>query len=232
MNEASEREAFEAWFASKPENGGKRPNREHRGDGYFTASTHRMWEAWQARAAVQPSDDGNLLLLWNTLQFFACESSYTVGERTGGVLQGCPRRPPPGPDELAMYGRNGLAALCRYLGREPEEWMLSGAAAPQAPAVQPDLRAMLVKARAGLSNGLWDYGPGQDEHDQCDALIAEIDAALSSTPAQGDASGVALPRADQREPFEPISPEWRDVIKGKTPVGVALPRADQSKGGA
>lgn len=42
------------------------------------------------------------------------------------------------------------------------------------------LREALVKAREGLSNGLWDYGPGQDEHEQCDALIAEIDAALAA----------------------------------------------------
>jgi hypothetical protein len=68
------------------------------------------------------------------------------------------------------------------------------------PVVQPELRAMLVKARAGLSNGLWDYGPGQDEHEQCDALIAEIDAALSSTPAQGDGGtgGVDVPNGEQR----------------------------------
>lgn len=40
------------------------------------------------------------------------------------------------------------------------------------------LRAMLAKARAGLSCGLWDYGPGQSEHEQCDDLLAEIDAVL------------------------------------------------------
>jgi hypothetical protein len=40
------------------------------------------------------------------------------------------------------------------------------------------LRAMLTKARAGLSGGLWDYGPGQCEHEQCNVLLAEIDGAL------------------------------------------------------
>jgi hypothetical protein len=40
------------------------------------------------------------------------------------------------------------------------------------------LTDMLTKARDGLSGGLWDYGPGQDEHEQCNALIAEIDAVL------------------------------------------------------
>ena len=42
------RAEFEEWFASQPENGGKRPNRADRGDGYYTASTQRMWESWQA----------------------------------------------------------------------------------------------------------------------------------------------------------------------------------------
>lgn len=48
----AEREAFEQWFARQPENGGRRPNRADRGDGYYTASTQRMWEAWLARAAL------------------------------------------------------------------------------------------------------------------------------------------------------------------------------------
>lgn len=76
-------------------------------------------------ADTEYTRDLNLQLVWNTLMFFACESSYTTGERTGGVLQGCPRNPPPRPDELAGYGREALAALCRFLGREPEDWMLS-----------------------------------------------------------------------------------------------------------
>lgn len=40
------------------------------------------------------------------------------------------------------------------------------------------LKEALEKARNGLSGGLWDYGPGQDEHTQCNALIEELDAAL------------------------------------------------------
>lgn len=37
---------------------------------------------------------------------------------------------------------------------------------------------LLKKARDGLSGGLWDYGPGQDEHGQCNELIDEIDTFL------------------------------------------------------
>jgi hypothetical protein len=76
-------------------------------------------------ADAEYTRDQNLQLVWNTLMFFACESSYTMGERTGGVLQGCPRKPPPSPDELAGYAQIALAALCRFVGREPEDWMLA-----------------------------------------------------------------------------------------------------------
>lgn len=40
------------------------------------------------------------------------------------------------------------------------------------------LKEALQRARNGLSGGLWDYGPGQDEHTECNALIEELDAAL------------------------------------------------------
>lgn len=46
------------------------------------------------------------------------------------------------------------------------------------------LLAALEKTRKGLSGGLWDYGPGQDEHDKCNHLIAEIDAAIASVKEQ------------------------------------------------
>ena len=41
------------------------------------------------------------------------------------------------------------------------------------------LRVILKKSRDGLSCGLWDYGPGQDEHEQCSSLIIEIDTVLT-----------------------------------------------------
>lgn len=74
--------------------------------------------------------DPNLHLLWNTLMFFSSESSYTVGERTGGVLEGCPRKPPPTHAEMAGYARRGLVALRRHLGIQPDEWMLDGGEPP------------------------------------------------------------------------------------------------------
>lgn len=40
------------------------------------------------------------------------------------------------------------------------------------------LEKSLSKARDALAGGLWDYGPGQDEHDKCNQVIGEIDAAL------------------------------------------------------
>jgi hypothetical protein len=71
--------------------------------------------------------NAHLRLVWNTLMFFASESSYTTGERTGGVLAGCPRNPPPTYAEMACYARQAAASLVRYLGREPEEWLTSSA---------------------------------------------------------------------------------------------------------
>jgi len=53
-------------------------------------------------------------------------------------------------------------------------------------AVNAELIKMLEKARSGLSNGIWDYGPGQDEHAQCNELIEEVDAAIASARKQGE----------------------------------------------
>lgn len=54
-------------------------------------------------------------------------------------------------------------------------------------AVNAELLEALEKARSGLSNGLWDYGPGQDEHAQCNELIEEVDAAIAKANAlKGD----------------------------------------------
>jgi hypothetical protein len=91
------------------------------------------------RAEMTVNDDrnGHLRVVWNTLMFFASESSYTMGERTGGVLAGCPRNPPPTPAEMACYGRWALASLVRYLGREPDEWMIIGVCCPPAPSGHP-----------------------------------------------------------------------------------------------
>lgn len=54
--------------------------------------------------------------------------------------------------------------------------------APSTPQPSTDVSELvqaLKKARAGLSNGLWDYGTGQDEHEQCDVLINELDALIA-----------------------------------------------------
>ncbi len=54
-------------------------------------------------------------------------------------------------------------------------------------ALNAELLEALGKARSGLSNGLWDYGPGQDEHAQCNELIEEVDAAIAKANAlKGD----------------------------------------------
>jgi hypothetical protein len=74
--------------------------------------------------------DMHLNLVWNTLMFFAHPDSYTTGERTGGVLQGCPRKPPPTPEVMAGYARRALAAVREHMGAPVEEWMLDGEPLP------------------------------------------------------------------------------------------------------
>ncbi|WP_298929115.1 hypothetical protein [uncultured Ramlibacter sp.] len=141
-----DRAAFEAWALQEfsigyPAEDAILLNRS--GDGYDDSEVDGAWRGLlYARRAAVPSvqaasevlvDTGSseLSLLWNTLRFFASETSYQ-GERTGGVLQGCPRGAPPSDAELALYGRRGWEALHRVLGREPEDWLLGGATAPLA----------------------------------------------------------------------------------------------------
>ncbi len=48
--------------------------------------------------------------IYNVLQNYANLDTYH-GERTGGILQGCPRAPDPTPDELTIAPRQVLAML-------------------------------------------------------------------------------------------------------------------------
>lgn len=40
------------------------------------------------------------------------------------------------------------------------------------------LRRALQEATDALADGLWDYGPGQDEHEQCEVIIERCRATL------------------------------------------------------
>lgn len=42
------------------------------------------------------------------------------------------------------------------------------------------LELALTQAAEALSGGLWDYGPGQDEHERCNEVIAACRAALAT----------------------------------------------------
>lgn len=53
-----------------------------------------------------------------------------------------------------------------------------------------ELLAMLQKATHALADGLWDYGPGQDEHDLCNEVIAECRAAIAKATAQKQNGGM------------------------------------------
>lgn len=61
--------------------------------------------------------------------------------------------------------------------------------ADQSSGVEPitaslDLRAALQEAVAALAGGLWDYGPGQDEHAKCNEVLARCRSALDAPAEQ------------------------------------------------
>ncbi len=56
----------------------------------------------------------------------------------------------------------------------------------QAAAEIERLREVLQLATNALSDGLWDYGPGQDEHDKCDEVIEICRAALAQEQGESD----------------------------------------------
>jgi len=56
-------------------------------------------------------------LIYETLKWYGNECSYQ-GERTGGVLKGCPRGSAPTPERLTLYARQALKRIDKeVLGR-------------------------------------------------------------------------------------------------------------------
>ena len=47
-----------------------------------------------------------------------------------------------------------------------------------------ELLAALQIAVDALSGGLWDYGPGQDEHEKCNEVIAHCRSALAKATGE------------------------------------------------
>lgn len=48
-------------------------------------------------------------------------------------------------------------------------------------ATKMELLEALEKATDALAGGLWDYGPGQDEHEKCNELIEEFQSLIKKT---------------------------------------------------
>lgn len=85
--------------------------------------------------------------VYETLKFYANQCSYE-GERTGGVLAGCPRGPTPTPQQLIPWAQRALAMIDSVvLGRdavtksEPYCEACMGMHSPDDPAYHPELRA-------------------------------------------------------------------------------------------
>lgn len=88
--------------------------------------------------------------------------------------------------DIAQYGKShmdGFRYLVSQCATGPFTHPLFAHSMPKSePHPTTDISELveaLTKARAGLSDGLWDYGPGQDEHEQCDLLIDELDIIIA-----------------------------------------------------
>lgn len=67
--------------------------------------------------------------IYETLKFYANRCSYQ-GERTGGVLAGCPRGPEPTTEQLIVHAQNTLLKIDReVLGRAAQETEVAGVTA-------------------------------------------------------------------------------------------------------
>lgn len=64
------------------------------------------------------------------------------------------------------------------MDRDLEKLLQVAAERDSAQAEAKTLRGALETAVAALADGLWDYGPGQDEHDKCEEVLAFCRAAL------------------------------------------------------
>ena len=89
-----------------------------------TESQHAVWIAYVGYRAAPPPlvlDATTATVIFNTLQDYANVCSYR-GERTGGVLKGCPRGPKPTADKLVRPAQFALKRLelCRRLPEDKE----------------------------------------------------------------------------------------------------------------
>lgn len=55
-----------------------------------------------------------------------------------------------------------------------------------AEAIRAEYKALLKLAEEALAGGLWDYGPGQDEHTKCEEVLAAVREALAPVVSSGD----------------------------------------------
>ena len=72
--------------------------------------------------------------------------------------------------QVALWSKRGAASAAVLIAAVN--------AAPSLLAERDRLREALQMATDALADGLWDYGPGQDEHDKCNEVIAHCREAL------------------------------------------------------
>lgn len=117
--------------------------------------------------------------IYNTLDFYANETSY-VGERTGGVLAGCPRKPDPKPHELVEHARRTL---------EYVKQLYAVLSTPPAPSVPEGWKLVPVVPTQAMKdagkNACWD-----------NRYVSAYVAMLSAAPSPPTTEGVHPATAD------------------------------------
>jgi hypothetical protein len=111
------------------------------------ADCNRPPNAQAINANVWQMREDLLHVIYNTLMYYANAMNYR-GQRTGGVLQGCPRAPDPTPDQMAVHARIVLRMINHELQghRVQHEW-LEASYAPYQTAINA-LRDIATRGKA------------------------------------------------------------------------------------
>lgn len=106
MTDKQEREAFEKWADSFYREGEVFPKLKRHGDGYHHASVHSSWQAWNARASLQPQGVDEAAVNSALLDYFR-DSPYPESS-TAGAMEAIrphlhPQQAQPASDELVEH---------------------------------------------------------------------------------------------------------------------------------
>lgn len=93
----------------------------------------------------------------------------------------------------------------------------------------PTTEQLLREALAALECGIWDYGPGQDQHDACTEMCKRISAHLTQLTAldelvrENERLGLYEPKVGVSAPYYPAMPQaFADYMAQQMPPGTVI----------